>query len=270
MTRREELSAFSARADELIDSKYILANVKIVNLLKSIAGSETLIAIFKSCLTDFDYYGAKEKYFVKSEINEDKGEFILPSSSRELLALAFSILMDIDAGSLDLGDFIGKYFYENGSIYESYAAFLKMLIKPFKVTVVNLMESVIAGKLQDPVEAVMLEEKKRKEAVEQEEAKAKKLQELSKKSYADSVNKIKKILVEDKKKIDGSSLANTEKEDITLIIETLANVIEAGESDALSYAFAAYKYVCKSHPLKFRGRIKEIAEEIAKINNEKA
>ena len=38
--------------------------------------------------------------------------------------------------------------------------------------------------LLDPVEAVMLEEKKRKEAVEQEEAKAKKLQELSKKSYA--------------------------------------------------------------------------------------
>ena len=37
MTIREELDAFIERADELIDSKYILADIKIVNLLKAIA-----------------------------------------------------------------------------------------------------------------------------------------------------------------------------------------------------------------------------------------
>ena len=33
MTKREELDLFLMRADEFIDSKYILADVKIVNLL---------------------------------------------------------------------------------------------------------------------------------------------------------------------------------------------------------------------------------------------
>ena len=66
MTKKEELELFLERADEFINSKYILADVKIINLLKSIAQSETLLAIFKNCLTDFDYQQAKKKYLVKS------------------------------------------------------------------------------------------------------------------------------------------------------------------------------------------------------------
>ena len=52
MNKREELDLFLLRADELIDSKYILASKKIENLLKSIANSETLLSIFKNCLKD--------------------------------------------------------------------------------------------------------------------------------------------------------------------------------------------------------------------------
>ena len=55
MNKREELDLFLLRADEFIDSKYILADVKIVALLKSIAVSDSMVAILKSCLKDFDY-----------------------------------------------------------------------------------------------------------------------------------------------------------------------------------------------------------------------
>ena len=41
LTKREELDLFLERAQEFIDSKYILADIKIVNLLKSIANSKT-------------------------------------------------------------------------------------------------------------------------------------------------------------------------------------------------------------------------------------
>ncbi len=98
MTKREELELFLKRTDEFIDAKYILADVKIINVLKTIASSETLIALFKNCLTDFDYHQAKKNYLVKSKfLTDDKGEFILPPNSRELLAFIFNILMDIDA-----------------------------------------------------------------------------------------------------------------------------------------------------------------------------
>ena len=50
MRRSEELELFLSRADEFIESQYILADVKIAGLLKAIAGSETLLALFKNCL----------------------------------------------------------------------------------------------------------------------------------------------------------------------------------------------------------------------------
>lgn len=268
MTKREELNAFIARADEFLDSKYILANVKLVNLLKTIAASETLMAIFKSCLTDFNYIAAKEKYLVKNEINEGKGEFVFPTSSRDFLALTFSLLIDIDGGKIDLGDFIDKYFYENGSLFEGYAAFLKTVVKPFKSMVVSLMDSVIEGRIQDPVEAVMQEENKRKEEKEREELKAKKQKELSSKTIADSVKAVKAMLNEDKKKIADGSMSLEEKTEANLIIDMLNNVIETGEKEAITYAFVSYKYLCKAYIFKFRGRMKAVEVEIQKIIKE--
>ena len=162
MTRREELSLFIERADELIDSKYILADIKLAAMLKAIASSDTLIAIFKNCLTDFDYNEAQKKYLVKSPyLSTEKGEFILPSTSRELLAFIFNVLVDIDAKRIDLNAFIGKYFYVDGSFSSGYDAFITAMIKPFKNSVKMLMESVIDGKLQDPVEALTEEERSR-------------------------------------------------------------------------------------------------------------
>jgi len=268
LTKREELNAFIVRADEFIDSKYILANVKIVNLLKSIASSETLMAIFKGCLTDFDYTKAKNEYFIKNVLNDGKGEFIMPQSSRELLALTFSLLMDFDGGKLDVGDFISKYFYENGSIYEGYSAFLRLVIKPFKATVVNLMENVIEGKIQDPVEAVNQEQQLRAQKQAEEMAKVLKEKELEEKACAESIKAIKNFLKEDRKKVKASGLKDEEKEDLALIISTLKSAISSGDKDAITYAFTAYKFVCKAHPLMFRGRIKAVKVELDKTFGE--
>ena len=147
MDKNAELALFIERADELIESKYIIADIKIVGLLKAIAASDTLIAIFKNCMTGFDYVAAQKKYLVKSKyLAEGKGEFVLPSSSRDLLAFIFSVLVDIDAKRIDFAQFINKYFYEDGSCSAGYTAFLNSMIKPFKNTVKMLMESVIEGK----------------------------------------------------------------------------------------------------------------------------
>ena len=61
MTRQEELELFNLKSNELIECQYILADIKIVGLLKAIACSETLVAILKNCLSDFDFEEAKKK-----------------------------------------------------------------------------------------------------------------------------------------------------------------------------------------------------------------
>lgn len=267
MNKREELDLFLERANELIDSAYILADVKIANLLKSIASSDTLMAIFQNCLNGFDYSGAKKKYLVMSTDFLDKGEFVLPSNSRELLAFIFTLLVDIDAKRISLGEFINKYFFEDGSYSLGYSALLNSMIKPFRNSVKMLMESVIEGKLQDPVEALVeQEERLAKEKAEEEQNKIKE-QELSQKIYGESVKKIKALLLDDKKKIKESKLLDEEKREMLLIIDVLANTIDQEDKDAIDYAFVAYKYLAKAKNSLFRGRVKKMTCEIRTIIN---
>ena len=131
LTKREELNAFLEKADELIEGNYILADIKIAGLLKTIASSDTLLAIFGNCLSGFDYAAAKKKYLVGSKyLPGEKGEFIMPASQRDLLAFVFTLLVDIDAKRVDFGDFLNKYFYEDGSFSSGYAAFINAKKNP--------------------------------------------------------------------------------------------------------------------------------------------
>lgn len=256
---REELDAFIERADELIDSKYILADIKIANLLKSIASSDTLLALFKNCLTDFDYVEAQKKYLVKSKyLADDKGEFVLPPNSRELLAFIFNVLVDIDAKRIDLCGFLNKYFYVDGSFSSGYDAFITAMVKPFKNSVKMLMDGVLDGKLQDPVEAFVEEEERRAKQQEQDRKAAEKEQELLKKAYGESIKKIKNMLLEDKQKIKKSKYSEEIQKDVLLVIDMLANVIDSEDKDAIEYAFVAYKYVAKAHKIIFFGRVNKI------------
>lgn len=268
MAKREELDNFLARADEFIDSQYILADVKIVNLLKSIATSNTLLALFKNCLTDFDYREAKKQYLIKSPFVQDKGEFVLPKTSRELLAFIFNVLVDIDAGNIELGDFLDKYFYVDGSAYSAYSSFLISMIKPFKNSVKSLMESVIDGKLQDPVEAFNEEEQRRAEEETLRKEEEKKEIERGKKVYGESLKNLREILLADKKKVKESKLGEKEKYDLTLVIDMLANVIDSSDKDAVEYAFTAYKYAVKAHVFLFFGRLKKVTKLVKEITDE--
>lgn len=269
MTKQEELSLFLEKADELISSKYILAEIKIVNLLKAVSVSETILAIFKSCLTDYDIDGARKKYLAPSKYHmEGKGEFILPESSKDILALVFSILVDIDAKRIDFAEFLSKYFYEDGSYSASYSAFINSMIKPFVNSMKVLMESVLSGNVQDPVEAVFEEEKRRAELKLEAEKREKEEAELLKKSYGKSVQEIKKILLANKAKIKDSRLKDDVKEELTLIVDMLANVIDSEDKDAIYYAFVAYKYASKAHKLIFFNKVRKIRKYLEVVLRE--
>ena len=268
MEKREELNLFLERCNELIDSKYILADVKIANVLKSIALSNTLLALFKNCLTDFDFVEAQKKYLVKSQfLSSDKGEFILPPSSRELLAFIFNILVDMDAKRTDISAFISKYFFVDGSFASAYDAFISSMIKPFKNSVKMLMESVIDGTLQDPVEALNEEENRREQEKKKQQQLDEKEKELLAKAYGKSLKEIKDLLVQDKQTVRASRLNDAVKEEILLIIDMLANVLESEDKEAINYAFVSYKYMAKSKKLLFARRIKKIQTLLKDVIN---
>lgn len=268
MTKREELELFLAKADELIDSKYILADVRIANLLKSIANSKTMVAVFKNCLNEFDYEGAKRKYLVKSKfLSSDKGEFIAPTNSGDLLAFVFCVLMDIDGKVIELGDFLNKYFYEDGSFSSSYVAWTERMIKPFSHALKTIMEGVLCGEVQDPEEAFSEELVRKQQQAEKLKAQEKEDLELSKKAYGESVKAIKEILLNDKTRLKKMRLNNAKKEEITLAIDMLANVLTSMEKDAINYGFLCYKYIMKAYPIRFFKRVKRVQKQIKVVLN---
>ena len=77
----------------------------------------------------------------------------------------------------------------------------------------------------------------------------------------------KEILLEDKQKIRASKLKESVKEEILLVIDMLANVIESEDKDAVIYAFISYKYVAKSKKFIFMGRIKKVQKLLQDVLN---
>ena len=130
------------------------------------------------------------------------------------------------------------------------------------------MESVLDGKLQDPVEAFTEEEQKREQEAEDKRKQLQKEREISKKKYGESVKALKEILLIDKKKVKEKNFNSEEKERLTLIIDMLANVIDSCDRDAIIYAYSAYYYAVKSHQLLFFKRIKKTKKYILDVINE--
>ena len=148
-TGREQIDLFLQRCDEVMQSKFILADSKISELLKSIAASDLLYAFFREITRDFDYPAAREKYMNYGYESSQKRRLLFPSDPSEKLAFIFCLLVDLDNMTIDLSDFLREYFYEDGSVYESYYAFCNQVIKPFK----NDVKSIFRGGL--PIEGVL-------------------------------------------------------------------------------------------------------------------
>ncbi len=265
MDKREELTAFLECADDMIKSNYILADVKIVNLLKSIAASETLVAVFKNCLADFDYEKAQKKYFIKNKFFDDRGEFVLPQTSRDLLALVFILLLDIDAKRVGFSEFLRKYFYEDGSRSAGYTAFINTMIKPFRNSVSALIESVIEGKIEDPIEAFTREEERRAKEQEEQRIAEEQSKELLKTEKGNYVKQILDYLVEDKTKIKASKLKPEIINELVYVIDMLANVVGSDDKDAINYAYISYKYCSKAYRFRYFRKARKIKALVDKI-----
>lgn len=129
----ERIERFLCACDELVEGKFILADTKIGELLKSIAASAELTNLFAAVADGFDYAAAKKLYLrFPAGKGAAHGTAFLPAERGEVLAFVFCLLAEFDAGTLKLSDFLLRYFYEDGSYTASYALFTDRMIRPFR------------------------------------------------------------------------------------------------------------------------------------------
>lgn len=258
----EDFELLLTRLDEFSESKYIIADIKIVNLLKAVAQSETLLEIFKESLEDFDFNKAIKTYLVSDEINNGAGKFILPPNTKEILAFIFTLLIKIDNKEIILNDLLKKYFFE-ATFVGSYARFLEEMVKPFRSAVIKIYESVKAGS-ENPILDVSTKEARQKKETAESSEKTTKQKEQAQKTYNESLALAKQNLLNDKINIKNSNLKSEDKEELTLVVDMLANVIDSNDKDSIKYAYTAYKYVVISRKKIFRKR-RKVMEQLIKV-----
>lgn len=130
--KNRDMQRFFAACDELITGKFIVAEKKIGELLRSVAMSDDLMGLFTAVTKGFDFQAAKRAYLRSPIDSRTRGEAYLPADETELLAFVFCLLVELDKGTLKLGDFLLRYFYEDGSYTASYALFVERVIRPFR------------------------------------------------------------------------------------------------------------------------------------------
>ena len=128
----EKLRRFFNACDEMIEGNYVSAEWKISETLKAIAASENLTQIFSHVTSDFDYIAAKRRYLRAPSNGAARGEAFLPTARNEIIAFVFCLFVEFDGGSMNFGDFLLRYFYEDGSYTASYAHFADRMIRPFR------------------------------------------------------------------------------------------------------------------------------------------
>ncbi len=235
------VNVFSARCDELISSNFILADKKISAVLKAVAGSEFLFKLVQNCLEEFDYEGEKERRFVQ---NGSRFALDMPSEPDKLIAFTFRLLLDFDNKEMDLHKFLQTFFYEDGSYFESFSSFCKIIIVPFKFTVRDIAKA-------------LLESEREKE----EEEKSTTADALIGRSAAERVIK---LASEDRAAVNSSKyLSETDKKELSEITDGFISAVKTMEKGLVRVMFLSYK-----HSLKNIKKLRANADKIAEILEE--
>lgn len=136
----ELIEQFTQSCNDIIDGKFILADMKIANLFKFIDGKMELCDLFARALQNFNF----DKEFAKSKLsNGIKGHsFKMPDDSVKIIAMVYSLLQDANCKKLDLYSFINTFFEggNEGNTNLAYNNFCLQVLVPFRDLVVSVLE----------------------------------------------------------------------------------------------------------------------------------
>lgn len=129
-----DLKQFNQACEKFASGKYILANIKVKAIINCVSSNAKLTDLVTACLQDFDFNLAFQDSLTEQGV-------VLPQGDKCVVAYCFNILYNIDNGSLNFLDFLGKYFSgEEITSGEQFRLFINNIILPFKSSVNKLYE----------------------------------------------------------------------------------------------------------------------------------
>lgn len=131
----EKLNEFSQACDELVATRYILAESKLTKVLKVIATSKLIYDMFDKNLKGFDYKGTAKKCMTLS--NGTNRSIVLPEDNVAKLNFVFCLLVDIENHNIYFNDFLREFYFTSNDINIAFDEFCREIIIPFKETLLS-------------------------------------------------------------------------------------------------------------------------------------
>lgn len=129
-----EIKKFISSCDDMINGKFILADIKILKILNMIANSEPLCKYIQQCMIGFNFEREYGKASVKNRLSGTT--FVPPSEHDKLIAMVFCLLVEFDKKHIDFYAFINQNF-ETLTAGGEYNLFAKTLLVPFRDIIAN-------------------------------------------------------------------------------------------------------------------------------------
>ncbi len=131
----EGVAALVSIIDELQTVNLILADKKVKELLKCLAFYPEFRHVLGHVNKSFDYQSEKRKALQR--VGEHH-VLRLPKGDKQFVALIANMLVEMDAGTMDLLSFARDYFPATTG-QESLSLFISNVVEPFKYSIVNMV-----------------------------------------------------------------------------------------------------------------------------------
>ena len=139
----EGIHALVCAVEDLQSSNLIFIDRKLKPLLKCLAYYPEFRTVLSYCNQGFDYDAEKRKAFAKLG---DSDVFRMPKNPKTIVALVSNMLVEFDAGSMDIVTFSSRFF-PTETKQASFEQCCAKVVEPFKLALVSL---VIDGIEEEP------------------------------------------------------------------------------------------------------------------------
>ena len=135
----EGIHALVCAVEDLQSSNLIFIDRKLKPLLKCLAYYPEFRTVLSYCNQGFDYDAEKRKAFAKLG---DSDVFRMPKNPKTIVALVSNMLVEFDAGSMDIVTFSSRFF-PTETKQASFEQCCAKVVEPFKLALVSLVIDVI-------------------------------------------------------------------------------------------------------------------------------
>lgn len=204
-----DLKQFNLMCDEMLDGKYILLDVKLSNILKSIDESANLLGIVNNCVV--------ENPIDMQKFIEKAAEIKLSSDNKEIVSFCYNLIKFLANQGANFYDFLTKFFgYEEiGDSSSSFKKFAIEVVLPFKEAINCLYNEIYSN--EENVNTILI------------------------------FNNIKTLAISELENIEKYNLKPIVQEELSFILKSFILCCERQESILLKTLMISLEYFCKAN-----------------------